>query len=162
MIPPELPPEILQLPETDRPTIVLVTGNGLRHRRFALRMQQAFAAQVVGWFELDEKQALRASEGSSPSQISRDSGAKHPTRQVEQGHPLKRSARRLRALAKRDPLADYYRSLVVAEQTIFAEEVAELAGYAVVAPTSVHPADVNNADFLATLQKLVGLHFNWE
>ncbi len=62
MHPPELSPERLQLPDTDNHSIVLITGNQLRHRRFALRMQQVFGEQVVGWYELDRGVEKREGE----------------------------------------------------------------------------------------------------
>src|SRR5689334_21943455 len=66
MIPVDLPSKILTLPETDRHTIVLITGSSgshLAYERFALRMQQEFGSDVVAWFQ--HCPTNRGSAGSS-------------------------------------------------------------------------------------------------
>ena len=51
MRPCELDQRRLLLPETTDHSIVLITGNALRHRRFAYRIQHEFGSLVVAWFE---------------------------------------------------------------------------------------------------------------
>ncbi|MFC1584227.1 formyltransferase family protein [Fibrobacterota bacterium] len=43
------------MPETEDHSIVLITGNSLRHKRFALRLQQEFGDLVSAWFEIERK-----------------------------------------------------------------------------------------------------------
>ena len=50
MIPAEIEPRTIDLPPTSDYPVVVATGPALRHRRFALRMQQEF--DVVGWLEI--------------------------------------------------------------------------------------------------------------
>jgi len=59
MLPIELKEEILKLPETDNHNIIIMTGNLLRHKRFAYRIQKEFGNLVVAWYELDSAQKVR-------------------------------------------------------------------------------------------------------
>ena len=59
MLPLELKQENLQLPNTDSHDIVLITGSGLRHKRFALRIQNEFGRLVKAWYELDKYLTLK-------------------------------------------------------------------------------------------------------
>jgi hypothetical protein len=52
MIPHELRPRNIKLPETDNHTIVLITGNEIRHERFALRIQKEFGDMVLAWYQV--------------------------------------------------------------------------------------------------------------
>src|ERR1035437_5034698 len=52
MIPAELVPRQIRLPEKDGCRIVIFTGDSLRHDRFALRIQKDFGERVVGWFQV--------------------------------------------------------------------------------------------------------------
>ena len=47
MIPHELSPRRIKLPETNDHSIVIITRNQLRHQRFAYRMQKEFGDLVV-------------------------------------------------------------------------------------------------------------------
>jgi hypothetical protein len=51
MIPAELAPRRIRLPEKGDCHIVVFTGSSLRHDRFALRVQKEFGERVVGWFQ---------------------------------------------------------------------------------------------------------------
>ena len=42
----------IPLLKSDESNIVIFTQNSLRHRRFALRLQQEFGTKVVAWFEI--------------------------------------------------------------------------------------------------------------
>ena len=53
MLPIEIEQEIIKLPDTENHNIVIVTGNSLRHNRFAYRIQKEFGKSVVAWYELD-------------------------------------------------------------------------------------------------------------
>ena len=52
MIPSELTPGKIKLTGEGERTIVVFTGNQLRHDRFALRMQHEFGHRVIGWFQV--------------------------------------------------------------------------------------------------------------
>jgi hypothetical protein len=52
MLPHELEERTLSLPPTTDHTIALITSTGLRHKRFAYRLQQEFGDLVVAWFEV--------------------------------------------------------------------------------------------------------------
>ena len=68
MIPAELTSRQIQLPKKNGCRIVVITGNALRHDRFALRIQKEFGERVVGWY-----QVVRHSEQSSLKQDDRRS-----------------------------------------------------------------------------------------
>src|SRR4051812_30217632 len=52
MIPAELEPIILNLPPAEVCRIVVITGQELRHDRFALRLQAEFPRLVVAWLQV--------------------------------------------------------------------------------------------------------------
>ena len=52
MIPAELISRKIQLPEKNGCRLVVITGNALRHDRFALRIQKEFGERVVGWYQV--------------------------------------------------------------------------------------------------------------
>lgn len=69
MFPAELPGRVLKLPDTGNHTIVIVTGGGLRHKRFALRLQAEFGKDVVAWFELAKENGAGGSGGGFKRKI---------------------------------------------------------------------------------------------
>jgi formyl transferase-like protein len=52
LIPTELAPRRIRLPEKKDGRIVVFTGDALRHDRFALRLQREFGKRVVAWFQV--------------------------------------------------------------------------------------------------------------
>lgn len=58
MIPHDLPPRLLTFPDTQQYSIVLLTGNALRHERFALRMRQEFGDLVAAWYQIQPAASL--------------------------------------------------------------------------------------------------------
>ena len=67
MRPIELQEQAIKLPDTDNHSIVLVTGQDLRHKRFAYRLQQEFGDLVVAWFELDYNTQFAEQKNAQPS-----------------------------------------------------------------------------------------------
>ena len=67
MIPHNLDSEWLSLADS-RYSIVIITGNRLRHQRFAYRLQHEFRERVVGWFQISNtppKSGARSTEKGS-------------------------------------------------------------------------------------------------
>ncbi|GAG04730.1 unnamed protein product, partial [marine sediment metagenome] len=52
MIPHELTPRKIKLPETNNHSIVLITEDRPRHQRFAYRIQKEFGDLVLAWYHL--------------------------------------------------------------------------------------------------------------
>jgi methionyl-tRNA formyltransferase len=52
MIPHELSPRKIKLPETDHHSIVLITGVSLRHQRFGYLLQKEFSDLFLAWFQV--------------------------------------------------------------------------------------------------------------
>ena len=53
MKPVELTSRVIPIPPAVQPSIVIITGGMLRHKRFALRIQEEFGNQVLAWFRVD-------------------------------------------------------------------------------------------------------------
>ena len=153
MHPSELLPERLQLPATDNHGIVLITGKQLRHRRFALRMQQVFGELVVGWYELDRGTGKRKREGGRGGEEERGKLQRVASR-IMRGDVLARGRERLLARRNDNALRQYYAAQAGAEQALFGQEVAELEPSAVRQPVPIHPKDVNNPAFVQEIEAL--------
>jgi methionyl-tRNA formyltransferase len=158
MFPPDLTPATLTLPATDNPSIVLITGKQLRHRRFALRMQQVFGELVVGWFELDRVGASGRTPASDEKTKERKgagwaSGRVRASR-IMRGGVLRSGRERLRARRKDKALRQYYAAQAATEQALFGAEVAELEASAVRRPRKIHPNDVNSPAFVQEIATL--------
>ena len=65
MIPAELTPKKVRLPDAGVRNIVVVTGTQLRHDRFALRLQQEFGSLVIGWFQVESPTDRNVSQEST-------------------------------------------------------------------------------------------------
>lgn len=69
MIPAELTSRQIKLPEKNGCRIVVITGNALRHDRFALRIQKEFGDRVVGWFQVVRQSGGSTSPGQSDQRL---------------------------------------------------------------------------------------------
>lgn len=157
MLPLALPPEMLILPAGGHRSIALITGDQLRHRRFALRIQQAFGDQVIAWFELSQQAPRRETQAETASGIRVAPLLSAPPtwgQRLRQGDISTRLRRRWHARRDQRRLHAYFAAQQRAEQALFAAEVAELADFAAVQPQRIHPADVNGAPFIAQMQAL--------
>lgn len=149
MLPLALSPEPLLLPAEGERSIVLITGAQLRHRRFALRVQQAFGDQVIAWFEL----SAQAPRGRPAGQTGRV-GWRARAHSLLRRDALARLRRRLHSRRADAALRRYFAAQERAEHALFAAEVAELQAFALVSPQPVHPAEVNEPAFIAQMQAL--------
>jgi len=151
MYPPELLSERLQLPETDDHSIVLITGNQLRHRRFALRMQQVFGELVVGWYQLDR--GTRKSEGATNKGL--DAGmVRSKASRIMRADVLARGRDRLNRRRNQATLQQYYAAHAAAEQALFGQEVTDLESFAVRQAVKIDPNDVNSPTFVQEIETL--------
>lgn len=153
MYPLELAPETLPLPETDDHSIVLVTGNGLRHKRFAYRIQQAFGEQVVGWFELDAGVSTAAGGGNTTA----DRGQRERRGRLtglRRGNLGARVRARLHARNTEKQLRKYYAAQQQADLDIFGAAIDSLKQFALTPPIRIHPTEVATTAFLARLETL--------
>ena len=69
MLPYELPLETWSPPMDGPQSIVILTGNALRHERFALRILDAFGKNVVGWYRIVPKSAAVGPTRSSVARL---------------------------------------------------------------------------------------------
>jgi len=153
MYPSELHPESLQLPETDDHSIVLITGNQLRHRRFALRVQQVFGERVVGWYQLDR------GAGKRPDDRAKGQGGDIGTlrgkaSRIMRVDVLARGRDRLNRRRNQAAIRQYYAAQTAAEQALFGQEVEELEFSVVRQPVTINPKDVNSPAFVQEIEAL--------
>ena len=115
MIPAELTPTVIDLPPAERCTIVVLTGQALRHDRLALRLQAEFPGLLAAWIQVARARPARPATGAGLA------------------------GRLRRALAARLVGAFEPRSetQAQAEERLFGEEIAELRKSAYVSPVVV-------------------------
>jgi folate-dependent phosphoribosylglycinamide formyltransferase PurN len=170
MLPPELTPRQIILPESDEHTIVIVTGKELRHRRFALRIIEAFGSDVVAWYELDptvesifstSQKPLTTSEartGISKAQKAKAVLFKElPQRFKKYG--ARYTFKRIASLAhdgwyRFGPLRQVGKKMALAEKRLFAKEVEALQRRTTIQARKLHPDDVHSERFREEIQKL--------
>jgi len=156
MIPFDLPRRRLCLPEAPHRSIVLFTQRDLRHRRFALRLQQEFGSRVIAWFEITPnaptgehlQTAKNAETGKWNRHIKKAGQIFAEARPVDVPRPQAGLRRVRKALTSRvsrfslglDAIRHAYtfsRKIRRVEHVLLAEEVAELEQYRVVEPQLV-------------------------
>jgi methionyl-tRNA formyltransferase len=152
MIPEELEPKTIKLPDNDSPRIL--TGNSLRHRRFALRIQQEFTTLVAGWycFSGDALKQAPKSRKEKIQQLIKDFwvGLKAEIRTSNyfngMYYPVKFTLRKIRL---RRFFATFYR----AEQKLFREEVEALSRFRVTEPRTFTKSDLRSDQFMDELKQ---------
>lgn len=155
MYPLELEPTPLVPPPADDYSIVLITGGQLRHRRFALRLQQTFPGQVIAWFELDRSAPRQGSSAGGKRGGHRNwASLWQMSRSLLVGDRLARLRRRWQDRRAQSRLQSYYAAQAQAEQRLFAAEVAGLEVYAVVPAQPIHPSEVNEPPFITRMRAL--------
>ncbi|BAF72494.1 formyltransferase family protein [Sulfurovum sp. NBC37-1] len=170
MLPPELTPQQITLPQSDEHTIVIVTGKELRHRRFALRIIETFGNDVVAWYELDAsvkarfvdknqtRTAAQVQPGASKAQkIKAVLFEELPKRFRKYGavYTLKRIASLANdAWYRFGPLRQVGKKMALAEERLFAKEVEALQKQTAMQARKLHPDDVHSEGFREEVQKL--------
>lgn len=121
------------LPVADKYPIVLVTGDALRHVRFAMRVQSEFPNHVLGWFQVSSPdQQVMTKQGSLRefTKRARSLGSRLVTAESN-GSLLRGVLDSVRARLRSRP------SLRAAEQRLFGKEVERLGKTCTVRPTRV-------------------------
>ena len=124
MIPFDMAPRPLEVPASGEPTIMVATGDEPRHVRFALRIQQAFGKDVIGWYQLTRQ----AKQGSTQTTLI------HRAK-----HLVKRVLRRIPPGPSR---------------SIFLEEIEQLRRHAVVEARVILSKDAHDEFFVRELLRL--------
>ncbi|MCK5666236.1 MAG: hypothetical protein KAI17_22250, partial [Thiotrichaceae bacterium] len=163
MLPNELEDESLTLPETDKHTIVIVTGKELRHQRFAHRILNAFPDQVLAWYELDSNvdPIYSVSEQTTES-IQKVETSPRSSKAQKTLHILtKELPQRFRKYGLWATLKKIYslgtdayyklfflrggaKKMAEAEEKLFAREVDTLKNTSKLKPIKIHPNDVHS------------------
>ena len=130
MFPTELKSKVITLPETDDHSIVLVTGNDFRHRRFAYRLQKEFGDLVQVWYELDKDIPVKY--------VAAGAGSKQAAK------PVELAKRKIRDEETAKKLAESHNK---SQAKLFAEEIEDLKAYARLKPVGINPKDVLTEGF---------------
>ncbi|HOO57617.1 MAG TPA: formyltransferase family protein [bacterium] len=156
MIPKDPLQNKVTLPETEDHSIVIVTMGELRHRRFALRIQQEFGGLVKGWYQIEkpggasnliEKIRSRALSDYSAADLRRfyrDNGLRESAKRIISGGS--------EALSTINELRNRRARQQKAEQDIFKKEVESLKRYAVCSPETVE--DPGSDAFLENIRRI--------
>lgn len=168
MIPHELSPRKLKLPETDSPSIVLITRDSLMHQRFAYRIQKEFGDLVLAWYEFRPKSSFAHAKGAGEklSVFSKKAKEKLPPK-IEGVRRYIRSkglmgeiklsfiwvSQLLQTLFLDTYLLEKYRRRLASyEKKLFGEEIKELKRYAKLSPIAVE--DPGSKEFIEDVRKL--------
>lgn len=155
MLPVDIEPQTLVLPETQEHTIIILTGSSLRHKRFAYRMQAEFGAMVVAWYEFTGE-ALDLKQESASEKI------KHLFSSVKQkaaaafrkGQYLKMLQAPFTVLMQKIRLRAFFGEYTRAEQRMFGPEVKRLKEKAHLSPVAVTKQQLRSAEFQASMKSL--------
>jgi len=161
MIPLELKEEILTLPDTDNHSIVIITGNGLRHKRFAYRLQKEFGDMVVAWYEVDSSEKAvytcdqKVEKGRSQQLITvkndfRSSLKKIVLFVIKEG-VTSTISRCLNYIMDRKGITIFR---LKAEEDLFGKEIEELKAFSVVKPKKINPLDIVSNGFADEIKKI--------
>jgi methionyl-tRNA formyltransferase len=151
MIPHDLAGSPLSLPETDRHTIVLITGavgSDLPYERFALRMQEEFGPLVVAWFQYRPKPAHRGPSsrlGAARRRVREELRQVYLAPGTVWRWPRKALGTFRERVLRQSPLAR-------AQTRLFREEVEQLRGHGRLTPTPVE--DPSSSEFIAEVRRL--------
>lgn len=128
MLPLELEKRIINLPETDNHSIVMITSNDLRHKRFAYRLQKEFGDLILVWYELshDVPAKYAPAKPAAPKQVSK---------------PVKPIIEKLK---------ESYRQSQI---KLFAEEIEDLKAYSKLEPVKISWQDVHSEYFIDEIKK---------
>lgn len=157
MLPVELKRSTVQLPETDRHTIVLVTGNNPRHTRFAYRIIREFGTQVVAWYQFDPSMK---SANPAPSTGTPAPGGGRVRKVVQRVLPSIRQKgvitfgkQVLQGAKSWYYVRKHYKSHLEAERRLFAKELALLEPYIHLAPIRIPMGFVHEDAFVEQLKQ---------
>jgi Formyl transferase len=145
MIPHDLPCRTISLPETDNHSIVVISGNALRHERFALRIQQEFGARVVAWLKCTGSAATPATSQPRVGIVERLTRKLGRASRFDVRRAYQRWRRRGAGRAQRQRQQ-------AAEEILFGDEVRSLQKSAVVSPRLI--ADPNAPDVVEYVRSL--------
>ena len=170
MIPENLVYKKLTLPETNNPSIVLVTGSSYRHTRFALRFQQAFSDDVIAWFQIRGKKIPQHSSKKSINNLIKDYIKKIlvVTKFYIIFCVIKTSLYRIKnkksinlrsiinvtnsRITKTQLLKSYRRNFKLSEKEVFNNELKYLEKYKFLEPEIVD--DINGKEFISKIKLL--------
>lgn len=161
MLPQELEKEIITLPETDSHTIVIVTGNALRHRRFAHRLIERFGDAVIAWYELDDGVAplyaeTAGTDGVAPAGSRQRKIRQLLTRELPRSfrvYGAKATFKRLLSLASDLYCKLFYlrksgQKMAAEERRLFGAEIAAMEATCPLKAVRIHPSDVHAPAFV--------------
>ena len=153
------------MPETDEHSILLITGNSLRHKRFALRVQKEFGDLVVAWYELSSGvspryETLLTNDLATPKSLS-----------LELKRVLGPSVKALVSIRDDGFVVSILRAVHFvsykllfrfrfskkerqAEEELFRSEIKELEQYSTVGPARINPMDVHDQKFAMEVRRL--------
>lgn len=167
MIPHDILPRVIRLPDTDEHTIVILTGTSLRHLRFAYRIQQEFGNKVVAWYQvIPPGEASLPANGRRTSLFRKALNRVLPPERLQQvrdsvrkygwWRTIRKSWSARRALSERLSclywLHRYQRRQAAAEKRLFSQEIEHLKSCARVEPRFVR--DPSSEDFIRDVRTL--------
>jgi folate-dependent phosphoribosylglycinamide formyltransferase PurN len=145
----ELKSHIKSFSPTESFDIIIITGNQLRHKRFAYRMINEFGEQVKYWFQLE------------PAKIKKKETNTLKKERKQFGEYLKK----VQKFGMRNSFAYIYRRYLVkpesygqkiseAEEKLFGAEVKHLKKNVHLEPERISIKDVNSTKFIARIQDI--------
>jgi len=158
MFPLELKPKTIKFPFTNTHNIVIVTGNNLRHRRFAYRLLKEFGKLVIAWYELDPIIQPQKNKQVRENETSKTNKAIEINRRIISHittHGILESLiKPIKDIKTWYQIRNYYKSPAKTEQKLFQREIEELMPYAHIQPHRINPSFVHGNDFIHQIKKI--------
>ena len=160
MKPQELSKRLFTLPKNSNYNIIILTQNGLRHKRFALRIQKEFPNLVVAWYQYDRtvESIYRKDIENNIKNNNNDSNKlikiisyfyKNVVVLIKNPKSVKNIYYKLKDYLI---LKKYYKDYDIIELETFDYELKLLKKYAVVENQKINPNDVNRSEFCKILR----------
>ena len=159
LIPIDLDYQILNLPKDERYTIVILTSNSLRHKRFAYRLIEEFGDMVVRWYEIDNSHQNSINMEKRLSKIEKIFKKLKRVYSYIKQNGIKTLAKRL--LSSFDDI--YYRIFVIknmsksfqeSEERLFFDEVNSLSQKIDYKAIKITSKELNSQEFIDELKSL--------
>jgi len=159
LIPIDLDYQIFNFPKSEKYTIVILTSNSLRHKRFAYRLIEEFGDMVIKWYEIDNSHQNSINRTKRLSKIEKIFKKLKRVYSYIKRNGIKSIANRLLTIL--DDI--YYRLFVIkdmsksfqeSEKRIFSDEVNSLSQKIDYKATKITSQELNSQEFIDELKRL--------
>ena len=158
MIPNDLESKYITCPPTDDYSIVIITGNQMRHQQFALKLQEKFPHLVKMWIELDPTKPSNSPKKHKVALSKKDKILNLYNTQVKAYYQLFGFRKTIVKIVEqvKDKFLEraYQKEKITSEQKIFGYNFESLKNKKVLDPLLIHPSVVNSKDIINQIKAI--------